>query len=139
MKKIFKMASVLAVTAALFSSCATTQNTSTRSAVTLPGITMDRSDYMLTDDMEASAEVKITFGIFYKGVDRNNLKVGKVSGYGSGMDEKMAIFNLIENNPDVDYLTNIRVMKTYKKGFLGISKTYKTKVIAKGIKVKTDK
>lgn len=138
MKKLFKLAGVLAVSASLFS-CSTTQNTATRSAVTLPGITMERSDYELTDDIEASAEVKVTLNMFYKGIDRRNVKVGKVSGYGSGMDEKLAIFNLIENNPDVDYLTNIRVMKTYTKGFLGISKTYKTKVIAKGIKIKTDK
>lgn len=139
MKKIFKLTGMLAITAALFSSCATTQNTASRSAVSLPGIIMERSDYELTDDIEASAEVKVVLGIFYKGVDRKNLKVGKVSGYGAGIDENMAIFNLIENNPEVDYLTNIRVMKTYRKGFLGFSKTYKTKVIAKGIKIKTDK
>ena len=51
----------------------------------------------------------------------------------------MAIFNLIEANPGVDYLTNIRVLKSYKKGFLGITKTYKTKIIAKGIQIKLDK
>jgi len=129
---------MIALVAALFTSCATTQNTSSRTGVSLPGLVLERSDYKLTDDIEASAEVKVTFGIFYKGIDKKNMKVGKISGYGAGIDEKLAIYNLIEQNPDVDYLTNIRVLKTYKKGFLGISKTYKTKVIAKGIKIKTD-
>lgn len=63
-EKLFKLAGGLAVSFALFS-CSTTQNTTTRSAVTLPGITMERSDYELTDDIEASAEVKVTLNMFY--------------------------------------------------------------------------
>lgn len=139
MKKRIRKFLIGAIATVALASCATTQNTSTRTAVALPGITLERSDYKLTNDISADAEIKVTLGIFYKGIDKKNLKVGEISGYGKGMDEKMAIFNLIESNPEVDYLTNIRVMKSYKKGFLGITKTYKTKVIAKGIKIKTDK
>jgi len=139
MKKTLKLIALGAIAMIMMSSCATTLNTSSRTSVSLPGITLERSDYKITDDINASAEVKVTFGVFYKGVDRKNLKVGNVSGYGKGIDEKLAIYNLIESNPNVDYLTNIRVLKSYKKGFLGISKTYNTKVIAKGIQIKTDK
>ena len=139
MRKLIKQIVIGAVAIVGLASCATTQNTASRDAVAMPGITLSRDDYKLMDDISSEAEIKVTLGIFYKGVDRKNLKVGSVSGYGAGIDEKMAIFNLIEQNPDVDYLTNIRVLKSYKKGFLGISKTYKTKVIAKGIQIKTDK
>lgn len=139
MKKLVQKLVIGAIATVALASCATTQNTASRDAVAMPGITLERSDYKLTDDISSEAEIKVTFGIFYKGVDKKNLKVGSVSGYGAGIDEKMAIFNLIESNPDVDYLTNIRVLKSYKKGFLGISKTYKTKVIAKGIQIKIDR
>lgn len=105
----------------------------------IPGLTFERSDYKLTGDIEASAEVKLIFGgLIVKGIDKKNVKIGQLNGKNlSSTDEGMAVYNLIQKNPEVDYLTNIRYFKTYDKKLF--SKTLKTKIIAKGIIIKTDK
>jgi len=136
--KIVKLFMVFAATALILSSCRTV-NQASRAALDIPGLTFERKDYKLTKDITASAEVKLILGgLIVKGVDKKNIKVGQLNGRNMGsVDESMAVYNLIKKNPKVDYLTNIRYFKTYEKKLF--SKTLKTKIIAKGIIIKTDK
>jgi len=136
--KIVKLFVVIAAAACILPSCRTVNQTS-RAALDIPGLTFERSDYKLTSDIEASAQVKLILGgLIVKGVDKKNIKIGQLNGRNMGStDESMAVYNLIKKNPDVDYLTNIRYFKTYDKKLF--SKTLKTKIVAKGIIIKTDK
>ena len=137
MKKLLKKLAIGIIATAMFSSCVTISRTS-RAALDVPGLTYERSDYTLSDDISAEVEVKVILGFIYKGIDKRNIKIGQLNGRSAGsIDQQMAVFNLIEKNPEVDYLTNIRYFKTYTKKLF--SKTYKTKIVAKGITIKTDK
>lgn len=141
MKKLFLQ--VLAFTAVAFMavSCASV-STATRENLKLPPIKLTRADYTLTNDLSAEAEVKvynILIWSWIKGADASNMKIGKIVGSDAGatIDESLAIFNLLEKNPEIDYVTNVRYIKTYtQKPFV---KTYKTKIMAKGIILKADK
>jgi len=42
------------------------------------------------------------------------------------LNDELAIYNLIQKYPNVDYLTNIRYIKTYDNTFFGFKKVYKT-------------
>lgn len=133
MKKVL----LAAITCVALSSCLTI-NTSTKEGVKMPGLTVTRADYILTDDLTAEAEVKyILNGLIVRGDDPKNIKVGTLGGMSASRDEQLAIYNLLEKNPQIDYVTNVRYQKSYVKKIF--SKTFKTKVIAKGIILKTDK
>lgn len=133
MKKVL----LAAITCVALSSCLTI-NTSTKEGVKMPGLTVTRADYILTDDLTAEAEVKyILGGLIVRGDDPKNIKVGTLGGMSASRDEQLAIYNLLEKNPQIDYVTNVRYQKSYVKKIF--SKTFKTKVIAKGIILKTDK
>ncbi len=140
MRKLFLNVIAIAAVGLLASSCLTISEAG-KESVELPPLKVTRADYVLTDDLSAEAEVRVYLGFIMRGADKKNIKTGKIysagQAYGAGLDEKLAIYNLIEQNPDVDYLTNIRYYKTYtQKPFV---KKFKTKVVAKGIVLKTDK
>ena len=140
-KLIYTLLSTVAFSVFL-TSCKMTVISSSRDQVSMPPLKVKRTDYKLTDDVTAEAEVSvIRFLIFtkVKGVDRKNIKEGQILGGGAATtaDEKLAVYNLIEKNADFDYITNVRFEKTYTKKLF--KTTYKTKVIAKGIILNTDK
>ncbi len=133
MKKII----LAAISCIALTSCLTI-NSNMREGVKMPGLTVNRTDYILTDDLTAEAEVKyILGGLIVRGDDPKNVKAGSLGGMTASRDEQLAIYNLLEKNPQIDYVTNVRYQKSYVKKIF--SKTFKTKVIAKGIILKTDK
>lgn len=138
MKKIFVKILGFSVAVMLVSSCMTV-NQASKEAVGIPPLSLSRADYTLTDDVNAEAEVRVYLGFIMRGADKKNIKIGQIQGLPSNptIDERLAVYNLIEQNPEFDYLTNVRYYKTFiKKPF---KKTYKTKVVAKGIILKADK
>lgn len=137
MKRVFAKILVVSVIVMMAVSCRTVQR-ATRDSIQLPGLRVTRADYTLTSDVSAEAEVKVILGMFIKGADKKNIKEGRINGgFNTTIDEALAVYNLLEAHPEIDYLTNIRYVKTYtQKPFV---KTYKTKIIAKGIILKTDK
>jgi hypothetical protein len=131
----------------LFSSCNSIKTVS-RSSVPFPGMTVSRSDYRLSDDVTASVDVKefsTLFGLIRgaktEGEEKRTTRSGEVAGYNLDKASKIAVYRLLDDNSDFDYLTNIRVKKEYTKKWYFLFSTYKTtvKVTAKGITIKTDK
>ena len=137
MKKKYLLLLLILSSAFTFQSCST-KSTITRNNIKVPPIVLQRSDYIITENIESEAEVKyILGGLFIKGMKRRHVKTGAISGrIPQTADERMAVFNLIQENDNIDYVTNLRYIKEYKRGFF--SKTYTTKVIARGIILKTN-
>ncbi len=145
MKKIFYTIATAAILATGLSSCVTySSSTMNREAVQFQGLRMERKDYTLTSDLTAEAEVTITKFLIWTWVKTDgqkdkgrDIKIGILGGMPSAKEEAVAAYKLLDANPNVDYLTNVRYMKTFtKKGF---KSTYKVKVMAKGVKIKADK
>lgn len=139
---------VVASAALLLSSCASSIKTASKNAVAFPGMTVSRADYKLSADVNAEVEVKeftTLFGFFKNvkitGEEKNVVRKGLVSGYNVDEAGKIALYKLLEANPDFDYLTNIRIQKTFTKKFLLFFTKYNTTVTvtAKGITLKTEK
>lgn len=142
MRKLLLVALATVACLATLTSCKVTVTSSSRDQVTMPALKVKRTDYKLTDDVSAEAEVSVFKFLFIrkvKGVDKKNIKEGQFLGGGvaTSADEKLAVYNLIEKNPDFDYITNVRFEKVYTKSLF--KTVYKTKVIAKGIILNTDK
>jgi len=137
MKKLF----IIAIAVSTLSSCVTV-NYANKEAVSMPSLRVKRSDYKLTSDISTEVEITAIFwGLKNEGIEKSKVKIGEINGdyKNSTPDEKLAIYNLIQKYPNVDYLTNIRYIKTYDNTFFGFKKVYKTKIIAKGIILITDK
>jgi hypothetical protein len=137
MKRVTLKVVVFTLIAMFFASCQTI-NIANRESVNLPPIKLKRADYKITED--ASADVEITLilgGLIKKGYDAKNIKQGRYEGWNGNFQEKMAVYNLLEKHPEWDYLTNVRFVESYTQKIF--SKTWKVKVIAKGVILKTDK
>lgn len=137
MKNILTKFSFVIVIVLALSSCRTV-NYQTRASLTPGSFLLKRSDYKITKDASAEITVETMFwGLIKHGIDNNNIKYSNIENVWLGsFDEKMAVYELLEKNPNWDYVTNVRFVKSYEETLF--SKTYKTKVIAKGIIIKTD-
>ena len=141
MKKSIKLLFVIGLTIISITSCVT-MNYTNKEAMTMPPLKVKRSDYKLTSDLTIEVQItSIFWDLIIDGLDKNNMKIGVIAGEAikNTPDEKLAIYELIKKYPEVDYLTNIRYVKSYSRNFLGFKKVYKTKIIAKGIILNTDK
>lgn len=138
MKRSLIRLGVLAIVLLSLVSCKSTINYQNRNSMNLNEFKLKRSDYSITADASAEVEVKIIMRLFTKGIDKRNIKTARIENVWLGSaDEQMAVYKLLEEHPEWDYVTNVRFVKSYeKKPFV---RTYKTKVIAKGIIIKTDK
>lgn len=132
-----------------------------REEVETPVIYSTRDDISITDDLTSTGKVKnlsIFFIDFFRWNDsKRQLKIGPFrfldreyeegsfngyNGLGSTFDERIAVYNFINENSKIDYVTNIRYKKTYsRKPFyfrwlnLGV-REMETTVIAKGVIIK---
>jgi hypothetical protein len=146
MKKVFFGA--IAGAAFLATSCSSSIMTNSKNSVPFPGMTVTRADYKLSKDVSSDIEVRewSTLGGYLKGAKvvgetKNQLREGIVSGYKLDPASKIAVYKLLDANPDFDYLTNIRVKREYIKKWKFFFTSYNTKVIvtAKGVTLKADK
>jgi hypothetical protein len=124
-----------------------------------PLLFVKRTEFKVTDDLTATAKVKSTHCVFFTKFEYDNKKqirfLGLVFGdkdymegnflnyYGSlsSFDEKLAVYNFIEKNNEIDYVTNIRFKKSYTRHpyirilNLGVRET-ETTIVGKGIIIK---
>lgn len=128
-------------------SCTTVLTTATRESYSAPRLVMGRSDYKLSEDIAAESEVNTTYFlgmlVSYKvpGMKNSDVKYGYIKGKSNTVGEQIALYRLLENKPNADYLTNVRYFSSFtSKDFL-LVKTFstKTKVVAKTLTIKTDK
>jgi hypothetical protein len=137
MKKQFLKLGIVVVLMIAFASCKSTISYQNRHSMSLNEFRVSRNDYKLTEDATASAQVKVTLGIFLKGIDKKNLKQSRIEGVTmNSADEQIAVYELLSQHPEWDYITNVRFVKSFEKTLF--TKTYNTKVIAKGIILKAN-
>ncbi len=146
MKKVL----LIAVVAIFAASCSNKISNMTKNSVAFPGMTVTRSDYKLSKDVSAEIEVK-SWSLFMGkiksakavGENKRELRQGFVSGYALDVESQIAVYRLLDANPNFDYLTNIRITKefTRKRFFIfGFTKyNSKVKIVAKGITLNTEK
>jgi hypothetical protein len=160
--KKFFMKKILYISAFTFllSSCGSLTRIS-REEVETPLIYSTREDISITDDLTASGKVRnfsILFIDFYRWNDsKRQLKIGPFrfldreyeegtfngyNGLGSTFDERIAVYNFINENSKIDYVTNIRYKKlSSRKPFylrllnIGV-REMETTIIAKGVILK---
>ncbi len=146
MKKLLLIAGV--ASAMIFTSCTSKISTMSKNSVAFPGMTVTRADYKLSKDVSAEVEVKewcfFTNGKRHAkvtGEQKNEIRQGVVNGYGLDPASQIAVYRLLDANPNFDYLTNIRVSREFtKKGFIFFTKfNTKIKITAKGITLNTEK
>jgi hypothetical protein len=146
MKKLILIAVV--VTSAFFTSCSRKYSTLSKNSIPFPGMTVSRTDYKLSKDVSAEVEVKewSTFGGSFRGAkaigeNKKELRQGIVNGFGLDKASQIAVYRLLDANPNFDYLTNVRVTKEYTRKWLLFVTKYNTKVkiVAKGITLNTEK
>jgi hypothetical protein len=130
----------------LVSSCSTTRSTISKNAVAFPGMTVSRSDYKLSNNVTSTVKVKefSLFGLRFarvEGEKKRVLRQGYVNGFNLDPASQIAVYKMLETNPEFDYLTNIRIKKEFQKKWFLLFTTYKTDVTvtAKGITLKTEK
>lgn len=130
----------------LASSCTTTRSTISKNAVAFPGMTVSRADYKLSNDVTSTIKVKEIsfFGLRFARVEgeaRRVLRQGYVNGFNLDPASQIAVYKMLESNPDFDFLTNIRVKKEFKRKWMLLFTRYNTDVTvtAKGITLKTEK
>jgi len=138
MKKTILKLGLLVLVIVAFTACKSTVSFQNRNSMALNEFKLSRADYQITQDASASSEVKIILGLFTKGIDKRNVKSARIENVWLGTaDEEMAVYQLLEQHPEWDYVTNVRFVKTFEQTLF--VKTYKTKVIAKGIIIRTGK
>lgn len=146
MKKILFL--MFASASLLLSSCSSSIKTASKNSVAFPGMTVSRADYKLSSDVSANVEVKefsTLFGFIKNakvvGEAKNEVRKGIVSGYGLDPASQIAVYKLLDANPEFDYLTNIRIQKTFTKKWLVFLTKYNSQitVTAKGITLNTEK
>lgn len=146
MKKLI----ILAVVAStmVFTSCSNKISTMSKNSVPFPGMTVTRADYKLSKDVSAEIEVKefsMLGGFIHTakavGENKHELRQGMVSGFGLDKASQIAVYRLLDANPNFDYLTNIRITKEFTKKHLLFFQKFNTKVkiVAKGITLNTEK
>jgi hypothetical protein len=144
-----KFTLIAAIASAVFlASCSSKITSNRKNSVPFPGMTVTRADYKLSKDVSAEVEVKswstiagYLHGTKAVGENKRELRQGIVSGYGLDWESQIAMYRLLDANPNFDYLTNIRVTKEYTKKWLLFLTKYNTKVkiTAKGVTLNTDK
>ncbi len=149
-----KKLTLIFVAATFLASCSQKLSNLSKNSAPFPGMTVSRSDYKLSKDVTAEVEVNewtlggcVTQGkgcvsnATAVGEQKKELRQGIISGYSMDKASQIAVYRLLDANPSFDYLTNIRVQKTFdKKDFLIFSKSKtKVKVTAKGITLNTEK
>lgn len=138
MKKTILKLGLLVLVIVAFTACKSTVSFQNRNSMALNEFKLSRADYQITQDASASSEVQIILGLFTKGIDKRNVKSARIENVWLGTaDEEMAVYQLLELHPEWDYVTNVRFVKTFEQTLF--VKTYKTKVIAKGIIIRTGK
>ncbi len=145
MKKIFLFS---AASLLFFASCSQKSSNMSKNSVAFPGMTVSRADYTLSPDIKAEVEVK-EFSTLFKmikgakviGEAKNESRQGIVTGYGLDQASQIAVYRMLDANPNADYLTNIRVQKEYTSKWMLFYTKYNTKVTvtAKAITLKTEK
>ena len=156
-KNIFILISSLSL---VLSSCGSLSRIS-RETITAPIIYSTRDDISITDDLTAIGSVKSTsflFIDFYRwDENKRQLKIGPLrfldrdynegvfigqQNYGSTFDEKIATYNFINENPNLDYVTYVRYKKDLKRSpfywkrlNIGVQES-ETTIIAKGVILK---
>jgi hypothetical protein len=146
MKKLFL---VFGAATMLFSSCATKkESTNSKGSVAFPGMTVTRSDYKLSKDVSAEVEIKTWTALAgllsdskAVGEQKREKRYGNVFGLALSDAEKIAVYRLLDANPNFDYLTNVRFTKewTHKNFYIFHKYNTKIKVVAKGITLNTEK
>ena len=146
MKKLFLMA--IAGASLFLVSCSAKISSMSKNSVPFPGMTVSRADYKLSKDVSAEVEVKewsTLFGYFRGaktvGENKKELRQGIVNGFGLDKASRVAVYRILDANPNFDYLTNIRVTKEYTRKWLLFLTKYNTKIkiVAKGITLNTEK
>lgn len=138
MKKHLSKIGLLLIVLFALSSCKSTVSFQNRNSMNLNEFRLTRADYQITQDASAEVTVKVILGFITKGIDKKNIKTSRIENVWLGSaDEEMAVYQLLQAHPEWDYVTNVRFVKTFEKTLF--AKTYKTKVIAKGIILKTGK
>ncbi len=131
-----------------FASCKTSQSSMSKNSAPFPGMTVSRSDYKLSKDESANVELKEWSTFFGKihgsktvGEKKNVKRQGYISGHGFDPVAQVAVYKLLEANPNFDYLTNVRITKEYTKKWMVLFTKYNTKIniTAKGITLNTEK
>lgn len=132
-----------------------------RQEVQAPIIYSTRDDISVTDDITAIGKVRtvsVFFVDFYKWNEtKRQLKIGPFRfldrdyeegifngyyGFSNDFDEKIAAYNFITKNSEIDYITNVRFKKMFSRkpfyfSFLNIGvRESETTIIAKGIILK---
>lgn len=131
MKKIL----FIAITSTLFLSSCASVTRMTREEINAPVVFMQRGDYELTDDLTASATVKIKSFVILDVIRWNDKKQIKFMWpfnfrfgsrdyyegafnnyyYPKEFDEKVAIYNFNEKYNNLDYVTNVRFKRYFGK------------------------
>lgn len=146
MKKLLLIAGV--TSAMFFASCTNKISTNSKGSVAFPGMTVTRADYKLSKDVSAEVEVKewsalgkLLSGAKILGEQKNEVRQGVVHGFALDRAQQIAMYRLLDANPNFDYLTNIRFVKEYTQKNMLFFKKYNTKIkiIAKGITLNTEK
>jgi hypothetical protein len=156
MKKVY----LLSLLAIVLASCGSVTRIQ-REEVDTPLIYSTREDISITEDITAVGTVKnvsILFIEFYRWNEtKKQLKIGPfrffdrdyeegyfntISPIGKTFDEKIAVYNFIDQNSNLDYVTNVRYKKKFsRKPFywrlvnIG-AREMETTVIAKGVILK---
>lgn len=129
-----------------------------REKVDPPLIFVGREDFEITEDLTASAKVSISSFLFINSIKFDGKKqlrigpfifgnreynIGNFDGFTKAkeFDEQIATFNFINQNNNIDYVTNVKFKKSYTHHpyvkFLNIGKReMETIIIAKGIILK---
>lgn len=123
----------------LLSSC--TMYKASKTPQGLPLAPLQRSEYVITDDLTAEAKMTVVLGLIH--IPKR--KFGSIAErrYYAGVPidkidkaEALAIYQLITENPDLDYIVSPRFEKKISRAL--VVKTTIIKIRAKGIKIKTD-
>jgi hypothetical protein len=129
-----------------------------REEVNPPLIFVGREDFEITEDLTASANVAVTSFLFINSIKFDNKKqlrigpfvfgdreynIGSFEGFpkAKDFDEQIATYNFINENKNIDYVTNIKFKKSYThhpyiKGLNIGKREMETVIIAKGVILK---
>lgn len=132
----------------VFTSCSKKLSTMSKNSLPFPGMTVTRADYKLSKDVSAEIEVKEFFmlgNLIHTakaiGEAKHELRQGIVSGYNLDKASQIAVYRLLDANPNFDYLTNIRITQEFTRKHMVFFRKANTKVkiVAKGITLNTEK
>lgn len=147
MKKLLLIAGV--ASAMMFTSCKPVKESqNSKGTVAFPGMTVSRADYKLSKDVSAEVEIQEMSALFGRikkakavGEQKREKRYGNVFGLDLTNAQRIAVYRLLDANPNFDYLTNVRFSREYTYKNMVFFKKYNTKikVTAKGITLNTEK